>query len=128
MGYDEKTAARTRRILMQRTDLTERKMFGGLCFLAKGAMCCGLVDSTLMVRVGPDQHDEALAQPHTRPMDFTGRPMKGFVYVDAPGIKTDAALTKWIDRSLAYLSTVPPMKKKATKNAGPRSGRNRAPR
>ena len=115
MGYDERTAARTRRILMQRTDLTERKMFGGLCFLAKGAMCCGLVDSTLMVRVGPDQHDEALAQPHTRPMDFTGRPMKGFVYVDAPGIKTDAALTKWIDRSLAYLSTAPPRKKKATK-------------
>lgn len=123
MGYDEKTAARTRRILMRRTDLTERRMFGGLCFLAKGAMCCGLVDSTLMVRVGPDQHEEALAQPHARLMDFTGRPMKGFVYVDAPGIQTDAALTKWIDRSLDYLSTVPPKKRKATKRvvrSGPR--------
>lgn len=124
MGYDEQMAGRVRGILARR-DVVERRMFGGLCFMANGAMCCGLVGDTLMVRVGPDQHEEALAQPHARPMDFTGTPMKGFVYVDPPGISTVAALTRWIDRSLAYLSTVP--KRKAAKKPRPSVRRKRAP-
>lgn len=124
MSYDEQTAGRVRGILARRADVVERRMFGGLCFMANGAMCCGLVGDTLMVRVGPDQHEEALAQPHARPMDFTGTPMKGFVYVDPPGISTAAALTRWIDRSLAHLSTVP--KRKAAKKLRPPVRRKRA--
>jgi TfoX/Sxy family transcriptional regulator of competence genes len=124
MSYDEKTAGRVREILGRRADVVERRMFGGLCFMANGAMCCGLSGETLMVRIGPEQHEEALAQPHARPMDFTGKPMKGFVYVDAPGISTAAALTKWIDRSLAFVSTVP--KKKSAKKPRPPVRRKRA--
>ncbi len=124
MGYDEQIAGRVRGILARRADVVERRMFGGLCFMANGAMCCGLVGDTLMVRVGPDQHEEALVQPHARPMDFTGTPMKGFVYVDPPGISTAAALTRWIDRSLAYLSTVP--KRKVAKKPRPPVRRKRA--
>ena len=124
MSYDEQTAGRVRGILARRADVVERRMFGGLCFMANGAMCCGLVGNTLMVRVGPDQHEEALAQPHARPMDFTGTPMKGFVYVDPPGISTAAALTRWVDRSLAYLSTAP--KRKVAKKPRSPARRKRA--
>jgi TfoX/Sxy family transcriptional regulator of competence genes len=104
MSYDEKLAARIRRVLSRRDDVVEKKMFGGLCFMVGGSMCCGLTKTDFMVRVGPTQYEEALAQPHARPMDFTGRPLKGMVYVAPEGLRTEAALAAWIRRGLAFLS------------------------
>jgi TfoX/Sxy family transcriptional regulator of competence genes len=114
MAYDEKTAARIRKVLEKRGDLVEKKMFGGLCFMVKDQMCVGLTKDALMVRVGPDAFEESLAQPHARPMDFTGRPMVGFVFVDPPGYATSATLARWLKRGVDYVETRPP-KKKTTK-------------
>ncbi len=115
MGYDEKTADRVRRILSTRGDVIEKKMFGGLCFMVNGNMCCGLTSTAFMVRVGPERYGEALAQPHARPMDFTGRPLTGMVYVDPAGYKTDAALAKWVRRGVAFVSVLPPKKSGAAR-------------
>ncbi len=104
MSYDEKTADRVRRILSTRGDVIEKKMFGGLCFMVSGSMCCGLTSTALMVRVGPDGYGKALALPHARPMDFTGRPLTGMVYVDTAGYETDAALAKWVQRGVNFVS------------------------
>jgi TfoX/Sxy family transcriptional regulator of competence genes len=106
MSYDEDLAIRIRKCLADRTDVVEKKMFGGLCFMVGGAMCCGLTKTDFMVRVGPDRYDEALAQPHARPMDFTGRPLKGMVYVAPEGLRTHAALAKWVRRGLEFVSGV----------------------
>lgn len=96
MAYDEKLAARVRQNFPPQTKFSERKMFGGLSFLVDGKMCCGIIGNDLVIQTGPDHHDDALAKPHTRPMDFTGRPMKGFVYVSPTGVKTDMMLMKWL--------------------------------
>lgn len=108
MAYDEALAERVRARLQTRPDFSERKMFGGLCFMLGGNMCCGVVDSELMVRVGPDAHEDALALPHARLMDFTGRPLKGMVYVGAEGIASDAGLDDWIGRGVAFAGSLPP--------------------
>ena len=83
MPFNEELAASVRVVLGPLTGLTEKKMFGGLAFMLHGNMCVGVTNDDLMVRVGPEQHAELLALPHARPMDFTGRPMKGFVFVAA---------------------------------------------
>ena len=118
MGYNEELATRIRRSLADRTDVVEKKMFGGLCFMVGGAMCCGLTKTDFMVRVGPEQYDDALAQPHARPMDFTGRPLKGMVYVAPEGLQTDAALARWIRRGLSFMSAAKaaPKKERRGKN------------
>jgi TfoX/Sxy family transcriptional regulator of competence genes len=108
VSYDENLAARIRRALAKRTDVVEKKMFGGLCFMVGGAMCCGLTKTDFMVRVGPDRYDDALAQPHARPMDFTGRPLAGMVYVAPEGIRSAAALAKWVGRGVSFVSSLPP--------------------
>ncbi len=110
MSFDEKLATRVRMALAGRDDVVEKKMFGGLCFMVNGAMCCGLTRSDFMVRVGPAQYDDALAEPHARPMDFTGRPLKGMVYVAPAGLRTEAALAGWVRRGLAFVSTLPAKK------------------
>ncbi|MEX1254523.1 MAG: TfoX/Sxy family protein [Dehalococcoidia bacterium] len=107
MAYDEKLADRVRKALGPDGGLTERKMFGGIAFMLRGNMCCGIVKDELMVRVGPDAFDDALRQPHARPMDFTGRPMKGMVYVSAAGLRTAPALRKWVQRGVDFASTLP---------------------
>jgi TfoX/Sxy family transcriptional regulator of competence genes len=96
MSFDEALATRVRRVLAPRSDVTERRMFGGICFLVGGSMACGIVKAELCVRVRPGRHEEALSAPQTRPMDFTGRPMRGFVYVGAAGLADSAALRKWV--------------------------------
>jgi TfoX/Sxy family transcriptional regulator of competence genes len=116
MSYDEALAARTRAVLAARTravlvaraDLGERKMFGGLAFLVGGHMCCGILGNELMVRVGPEGFEEALSQPHARPMDFTGKPLRGMVYVAAAGLRTDRSLRAWVDRGLRFVTMLPP--------------------
>jgi TfoX/Sxy family transcriptional regulator of competence genes len=98
MAYDERLAQRIRQVFGARRDVTERKMFGGLTFLCRGRMCCGVVGANLVVRVAEDDYDELLGRDHVRPMDFTGRPLEGFVYVSPPGVRTDAALREWLSR------------------------------
>lgn len=107
MAYDETLAYRVREVLADRTDVTERKMFGGLAFMISGNMCVGLTDDALMARVGKERYDELLALPHARPMDFTGRPMGGFLFVDPAGIATDEGLRAWVERCLAFVLTLP---------------------
>lgn len=87
--------------------MVEKKMFGGLSFMVKGHMCCGVVGDELMVRVGPDGYEAALERPHARPMDFTGKPLKGFVYVAAQGFSTQSTLERWIRLALEFVETLP---------------------
>ncbi len=108
MAYDEQLAQRVRDALRRRRGISERKMFGGLAFLLNGNMCCGITGDDLMVRVGPDDYEDALAQPHARPMDFTGRPMTGLVYVAGSALTGDGALLPWIERGLEFARTLPP--------------------
>lgn len=95
MAYDEALAKRIRGLL-NGPAVEERKMFGGLAFLVGGRMCCGVQDTDVMVRVPKESHEQALRQPHVRPMDFTGRSLRGFVYVSAAGTKSAVALRRWI--------------------------------
>jgi TfoX/Sxy family transcriptional regulator of competence genes len=108
MAYDEGLAERIREVLDGRPAVTEKKMFGGLAFMLDGYMFVGVQDDTLMARVGPDNHAAALARPGARPMDFTGRPMKGYVYVDPKGFESDEDLAGWIKQCAAFVKTLPP--------------------
>jgi hypothetical protein len=100
---------RVREALDARAEVTEKKMFGGHCFLLNGNMICGVTgDETLMIRVGKDAYEEALAQPHAREMDFTGRPMRGMVFVGPAGCESDDGLGAWLERGLANARTLPP--------------------
>jgi TfoX/Sxy family transcriptional regulator of competence genes len=112
MAYDEKLGDRIRDVLVVEPDLEERKMFGGLAFLLGGHMCVGIVGDELMVRVGPEGHEAALARPHARPMDFTGTPMKGLVYVASVGLRDKRKLAAWIEIGRSYVRTLPPKKPK----------------
>jgi TfoX/Sxy family transcriptional regulator of competence genes len=108
MAYSERLAERVRGLIGDDPRLREQKMFGGLAFLVDGNMSLGVVGDDLMVRVGLDAYADALAQPHAREMDFTGRPMRGIVYVDAKGTTRKADLERWIDRGLAFAGSLPP--------------------
>lgn len=101
MAYDEKLAARVRTFLGDRTDVIERKMFGGLTFMVGGRMCCGVNRDELIVRLNPDRDDQALARSHARPMDFTGRPMRGFVTIGPEGLR-GARLNRWLQEAVAW--------------------------
>jgi TfoX/Sxy family transcriptional regulator of competence genes len=105
MAYDERLAQRIRKFLSGRKGFTERKMFGGICFLLDGRMCCGVIHDDLCVRVGAKGYEEALSQAYTRPMDFTGRPLKGLVYVAPTGIQTHASLKKWLQWAADFATT-----------------------
>ena len=107
MAYDEELADRVRDVLPVDTEVTERKMFGGLAMMLGGHMFCGVVKDTLMLKLGPEAADRALDQPHVRPMDFTGRPMKGMVFVDPDGLQGDA-LRQWVDAAAEYARGLPP--------------------
>ena len=111
-------------------------MFGGLAFMARGHMCCGLVRAQLMVRVDPQAYDRLLQEPHVQPMDFTGRPMRGFLYVEPTGIASAPALRKWIGRALAFAEGLPPRAERknrvrtptrSEKRSQPAAARSKAP-
>ena len=108
MAYDEGLAERLRDAFTTRTDVIEKKMFGGIAFMVSGNMCCGVTGDDLMVRVGPEQHADALLLPQARPMDFTGRAMKGMVYVEQSGLDSDENLEAWVNRGLSFVTTLPP--------------------
>ena len=105
--YDEALAERVRVAIGPRPDVVERKMFGGLAFMIGGHMACGVAKNDLMLRVGPDAWKDALDEPHARPMDFTGRPLKGMVYVAQEGIDTDRKLKSWIARATGFAASLP---------------------
>ena len=107
MAYDEDLADRVRAVLPRCGMVTERQMFGGLAFMLGGYMFCGVVMDTLMVRLGPESAARALEQPHARPMDFTGRPMKGMIFVEPAGLH-GAALRQWVDAAASHVRSLPP--------------------
>ena len=100
MAFNEQLAERIRHIVGDGPGLTERKMFGGMAFMLNGNMFCGITRDDLMLRVGPDRFEEALARPGARPMDFTGRPMKGMAFVGPQGYETDEQLRGWVEQTL----------------------------
>ena len=107
MAYAENDGQRVRNALGDRDDVVEKKMFGGLCFMVRGHMAVGLTAAELMVRVGPDAWEDALAEEHAREMDFTGKSLKGFVYVDPAGWASKKDLAKWVRRGVAFVETLP---------------------
>ena len=107
MPYDEGLAERLRVVFNERTDIVEKKMFGGIAFMLSGNMCCGVIGNTLMARVGPAQYDAALGQPHVTEMDFTGKAMKGLVYVSPEGLASDEALRYWVGMCESFARSLP---------------------
>jgi hypothetical protein len=108
MSYDEELAHRLREQLADERGVTERAMFGGLAFMLDGNMAVGVTSrAELMVRVGPDGAEEALARPHARVFDMTGRPMKGWVLVDPEGFASKRQLGSWVRRGVAFARTLP---------------------
>lgn len=120
MAFDEQLGDRIREILGPRADVTERRMFGGLAFLLDGKMFVGIVKDELMVRVGAEAHEAAIARRHARTMDFTGRPMVGYVFVAPPGCKSAALVGPWVAQALAHVATLPAKKPRPRKPARPR--------
>ncbi len=108
MAYDEGIAKRIRNALAKHGEVTEKKMFGGIAFMFQGHMCCGVIGERLMVRVGPDQYEEMLSRPHVKKMDFTGRPMKGFVYVEPAGFASEKDLKDIVVKGVMYVRSLPP--------------------
>ena len=107
MAYDEGVAKRVRGALGKTRDVVEKKMFGGIAFMVRGNMCCGVIGDRLMLRVGPDGYEAALVRPHARRMDFTGRPMKGLVYVEPEGFASAGDLKRWIAKAMEFALSLP---------------------
>jgi TfoX/Sxy family transcriptional regulator of competence genes len=107
MAYDDQLAARIRKLLERAPDFTEKKMFGGICFLLGGHMCCGVVGPDLMVRVDKTRYLQFLADPFARPMTFTGREMRGMLFVGPGGLASGPALSKWVRRAREHAQGLP---------------------
>jgi len=107
MAYDEGLAERIREILADEAGLSEKRMFGGLTFLLHGNMCVGVVKDELMVRAGPQAYDELVRQAHARAMDFTGKRMKGFLFVESEGLESDRDLQRWVKHGVAFARSLP---------------------
>ncbi len=110
MAFDLTLAERMRKQLGKRKGLVEKRMFGGLAFLLNGNMCCGVHGDEMIVRLDPAQTEQALRERHTRLFDLSGRPMKGWILVQASGLKTEAALAKWVEVGVKYASSLPAKK------------------
>lgn len=116
MAYDEKLADRVREIIAEtQKSIEEKKMFGGLCFMVNNKMCVGVEQERLMLRINPDNYEDAIEKEGCSPMDFTGKPMKGYVYVDKDVLQTKKQLQYWIALALAYNKIAKASKKKKTK-------------
>jgi TfoX/Sxy family transcriptional regulator of competence genes len=108
MAYNEKLAARVQRLLRDSPGLTEKKMFGGLAYMLNGNMACGIVGDRLMLRLGREGVEAALAEPHTSEMDFTGRVIRTMVYVEPAGIISDDMLSNWVEKGISFAGSLPP--------------------
>lgn len=121
MAYDEQLADRVRRAFgATRTKFEEKRMMGGLCFMVEGKMCVGVDKSRLMARIDPDGYEAALRGKGCVPMDFTGRPLRGFVFIDPAGLATDTDLNHWLKLALAFN----PKAKSSKKNTGNVASKN----
>jgi TfoX/Sxy family transcriptional regulator of competence genes len=107
MAFDEAVAERIRKALEGSPDVVEKRMFGGIAFMVRGNMCCGVIGDRLMLRVGPKGYETALSRPYARPMDFTGKPMKGMVYVEPVGFASTGDLKAWIARAMEFTLSLP---------------------
>jgi len=116
MAYDEALATRVRAIVQEEGHFEERKMFGGLTFMRKDRMCCGVLRDDLVVKLGPERAAEAEREPHVRPMDFTGRPMPGLLYVSPEGVSDEVALRRWVVAAIAFAEGLPPKAARRTKS------------
>lgn len=106
MAYDELLEQRVRLFFdAKRIKHESKRMMGGLCFMVKGKMCVGVEKNRLMARIGPEAYEDALTRKGCRPMDFTGRPMRGFVFVELEGLKSNKDLAFWLELALAYNPT-----------------------
>ncbi len=108
MAYSKSLAARISQIVGHRRGVTEKKMFGSVCFLLHGNMLVGVWHSSLIARLGVEQAADALEREFVREFDITGRPMKGWAVIDPDGIDTDEQLRAWIDKSVEFVGTLPP--------------------
>jgi TfoX/Sxy family transcriptional regulator of competence genes len=106
VAYSESLARRVRD-LVARPGVTEKKMFGGVCFLLNGNILVGIWKNSLIARLGVEQAEEALKKPNVVEFDVTGRPMKGWVLVEPDGIESDQQLDEWIQQAVAFVSTLP---------------------
>ena len=102
MSYDENLAARVRGSFSARADVTEKKMIGGLTFMVNEKMCVGVVNESLMVRFDPDLHEQMVTRPGVRPMDFTGKPMQGYVFVDHDAVGNDESPRSSLELALSF--------------------------
>lgn len=120
MAFDEKLAQRVRALLAGKKGISEKKMFGGIAFLLSGKMCCGVLNDDLVARVSVEDYAAALGKRNVRPMDFTGRPMKGFLYVSPAALLTSRALQAWLDQSTRFIDSLPAKKRPKNTARGPR--------
>ena len=111
MAYDERLAERIRGYFKRRKGVEERRMFGGLCFMLNGHMCCGVKKDQLMVRVPLDRYETLLEKSHAHERDFTGKPLKGFLFVSEAGYRTASGLSFWLDEAVKCAKSKPPKKK-----------------
>jgi hypothetical protein len=107
MPYSESLAERIRQALGRRKRIEEKKMFGVVGFLLNGNMLVAVWQISLIARIGPDQYDEVLKTPNVREFDITGRPMKGWIMVEPDGIENDKQLSRWIERAMSFVETLP---------------------
>ena len=107
MAYDHQLAERIRKGLARRKGIQSKAMFGGMGFLINGNMMVGVWKTSLIARLGVEDGNSALREPHVRPMDMTGKPMKGWIMVSPAGLLRDADLQQWLDRAMRYVKTLP---------------------
>jgi TfoX/Sxy family transcriptional regulator of competence genes len=107
MAFSEALAARIRDVLARKKGVKEKKMFGGVGFLLHGNMLVGVWKNSLIVRLGPDNYDDALLESHVREFDITGKSMKGWVLVEPEGVEDDDPLKDWIERALKFVKALP---------------------
>ena len=113
MAYNEKLADRVREMIAEtEVNIEDKKMFGGLCFMVNDKMCIGVEQERLMIRLDPARYDEAMEKDGCKPMDFTGKIMKGFVFVDADVLTTNKRLSYWVNLALQYNKIAKSSKKK----------------
>jgi len=107
---DKQLEMRLRRLLSRRKDVAAKRMIGGLCFMVAGHLCFGVNNSGLLVRVAPAARKRFLTLPHVRAMRFAGKALSGYVLVEPVGVKTEAALRRWVQRGLDFAATLPAKK------------------
>ena len=121
MAYNQELAQRVRQAVAGQSEMTEKKMFGGLTFMVAGHMCCGVANDDLVVRVKPERHQPLLARLGARPMDFTGRSLKGMIYIGPDGCKSETELKSWVDEALEFVLSLPPKQPRTTGRARSKS-------